>query len=241
MIQETAVIERDSQFRRGIQAGLSIAIGYMPIAMTYGLLAKTTGLSLFETFAMSIFVFAGAAQFIALNMIALGAGAFEMIFTTFIVNIRHMLMTASINEKAMDDPPILKAFYAFGVTDETFAVSATREGKLSAPFMFGVNLIAYSSWVSFSGIGFLVGASLPSVLQESMGIALYAMFVGLLVPSLKKHRKFVVLAGAAAILNSIFTALQLSTGWAIVLATLLSATGVELLSKDGPEFKEEDV
>lgn len=235
MIPEVQSVEskKGEPFKQGIQSGVSIAIGYMPIALTYGLLAKATGLSLFETLAMSLFVFAGASQFIALNLIAVSAGAFEMIFTTFLVNLRHMLMTATIGERAESDPKWMKALYAYGVTDETFAVAATRGGKLSAFYMFGLNLTAYMSWVTFSGVGYVAGASLPQTLQESMGIALYAMFIGLLVPSLKKAGKFVVLASTAALLNSLFTLFHVSAGWGIVLSTLLAATSVECFYRLG--------
>lgn len=219
-----------TEFRRGLQEGMSIAIGYAPIALTYGLLAKTTGLTLFETVLMSLVLYAGASQYIALNMFALGTGAAEMILTTFIVNIRHFLMSASLNEKVEEEIPWKKAIYAFGVTDETFSVAATKTETVSTGYLFGLNLIAYMSWVVFSGVGFGIGSGLPQVLQESMAIALYAMFIGLLVPSLKKSVKVACLALLAAVFNSIFVFSEIiSKGWAIVVATLLSAILVEIV------------
>ncbi|MBW8349684.1 AzlC family ABC transporter permease [Bacillus sp. IITD106] len=219
-----------TEFRRGLQEGVSIAIGYAPIALTYGLLAKTTGLTLFETVLMSLVLYAGASQYIALNMFALGTGAAEMILTTFIVNIRHFLMSASLNEKVEAEVPWKKAVYAFGVTDETFSVAATKTETVATGYLFGLNLIAYTSWVVFSGIGFGIGAGLPQVLQESMAIALYSMFIGLLVPSLKKSMKVACLALLAAVFNSIFVFSEIiSKGWAIVVATLLSAILVEMI------------
>ncbi|MCR2821038.1 AzlC family ABC transporter permease [Lederbergia panacisoli] len=217
-----------TEFRRGLQEGMSIAIGYSPIALTFGLLAKTTGLTLFETILMSLVLYAGASQYIALNMFALGTGAVEMILTTFIVNIRHFLMSASLNEKVEEDVPWKKAIYAFGVTDETFSVAATKTDTVSTGYLFGLNIIAYMSWVIFSGVGFGIGAGLPQVLQESMAVALYAMFIGLLVPSLKKSMKVACLALLAAAFNSIFVFSEMmSKGWAIVISTLLSAILVE--------------
>lgn len=231
----TVIAKKYSNFRHGVQDGISIGIGYMPIALTFGLLAKSTGLSLGETVIMSLLVFAGASQYISLNLIALGTSSVAIIITTFIVNIRHFLMTASLNEKVDKDHPLIKAFYAFGVTDETFSVAATKEGKVSSSYMFGLIVISYGSWVINSGVGHVVGASLPEVLQESMAIALYAMFVGLLVPSLKRQRKVVFLAGIAAILNSIFTYIFPAnwSGWAIITATIISAIGIEIILKFG--------
>jgi 4-azaleucine resistance transporter AzlC len=217
-----------SDFKRGFQAGISIAIGYFPIALTFGLLAKTTGLSIIETVLMSMIVFAGASQYISLSLLTLGTGIFEIVLTTFIVNIRHLLMAASLNEKVDEDRTFYKAIYSFGITDETFSVAATKEGSVSTGYIFGVISVSYASWVVNSGVGHLVGASLPETLQESMTVALYAMFIGLLVPSLKKSMKAIFLASLAAVFNIIFTFAELlSTGWAIVMATILSAMIVE--------------
>jgi 4-azaleucine resistance transporter AzlC len=222
-----ASVANDSEFGEGLKAGISIAVGYMPVALTFGLLARTTGLTLYEAVLMSVLVFAGAAQYITLSLIAIGTGAFEIIFTIFIVNIRHLLMSASINEKVEEDTPWKKAVYAFGITDETFTVSATKVGRLTTGYMFGLCLISYSSWVLFTGGGYIAGATLPGVVQQGMSVALYAMFIGLLIPSAKKSRKVLFLAALAALFNSFLTFAQFSTGWAIVLATLLSSIIVE--------------
>ncbi len=231
-----------SDFRHGLQGGISIAIGYLPVALTFGLLARTTGLSLLETFLMSLLVFAGAAQYISLSLLAVGTGMIEIILTTFIVNIRHFLMSASLSEKLEEDRLFKKLFYAFGITDETFTVISVKEGKVKTGFAFGVILISYGSWVINSGVGYLIGEILPEFLQASMTIALYAMFVGLLVPSMKKSVKVAFLAVIAGMLNSVllfFT--SLTNGWSIVTATLMSAVIVEfvaMVKKKGGEAVE---
>ncbi|MFZ7945281.1 AzlC family ABC transporter permease [Neobacillus sp. 19] len=226
---DLAIDRESSEFKKGIHAGISIGIGYFPIALTFGLLAKTSGLSIYETVFMSIIVFAGASQYISLSLIAYGTGILEIILTTFIVNIRHFLMSATLNEKSEEDHLFNKIFYSFGITDETFSVAATREGKVSTGFMLGLNSVAYVSWVVWSGIGHLIGASLPQTLQESMGVALYAMFIGLLVPSMKKSVKVIFLAVLGAVFNSIFTLGNImAQGWSIVTATLLSAIIIEI-------------
>ncbi|MFD1708038.1 AzlC family ABC transporter permease [Siminovitchia sediminis] len=217
-----------SQFRLGFQDGVSIAIGYAPISFTYGLLAKTSGLSMLEAVLMSVIVFAGASQYMALSMFAMGTGMLEVIMTTFIVNIRHLLMAASLNEKVEHETTWKKAIYAFGITDETFSVAATKAGKVSTGYLYGMISLAYVSWVMFSTMGYGVGANLPKVLQESMTIALYAMFIGLLVPSMKKSTKVMFLALLAAVFNSIFVFADImAAGWSIITATLLSSVLIE--------------
>lgn len=229
-MEEVVSVRSSSEFRKGIQAGVSIGIGYFPIALTFGLLAKTTGLTVTETVLMSLIVFAGASQYISLSLLTLGTGLFEIVLTTFIVNIRHFLMSASLNENVEKESTGLKMLYSFGITDETFSVAALREEKVTTGFLFGVITVSYSSWVINSGLGHIIGASLPQTLQESMSVALYAMFIGLLVPSMKRSVKVVFLAVIAACFNTIFTMTEmLSTGWSIVSATLLSAIIVEVV------------
>lgn len=225
---ETTVAAQ-SEFKDGLAAGTGIAIGYVPAALTYGLLAKSAELTFIETMSLSIFVFAGAAQYIALSLITIGTGVFEIVLTTFILNIRHFLMSAALNEKAEEEAMWKKAAYSFGVTDETFSVAAMKSGSIHSSFMAGLILISYSSWVLGSGLGFVAGNAMPPVVQESMGIALYAMFIGLLVPSLKTSLKAVILAVTAAVLNCIFTySGALSSGWAIIISTLIASISIEV-------------
>ncbi len=223
------------EFSDGLKAGTSIAIGYFPIALTFGLLAKTTGLSLLEATAMSIFVFAGASQYIALSLITVGVAPVVIVLNTFVVNIRHFLMTAALNEKMEPDDRWKKALYAFGITDETFSVLATQKNhKITTSFAVGVILIAYGSWVVFTSVGHLIGANLPQFLQAAMSIALYAMFIGLLVPSMRGNRKVISLALIAGAINSLFYFTEwLSTGWAIMVSTLASAIFIEWISRKG--------
>ena len=218
-------------FMNGIRAGLSIAIGYFPIALTFGLLAKTSGLSMWEATAMSMFVFAGAAQYISLTLITTGVDPILIVLNTFVVNIRHFLMTASLNEKMQPDARWKKAIYAFGVTDESFSVLATqKQERIRTSFAAGVISISYGSWVVFTALGHVIGANLPAFLQAAMSIALYAMFVGLLVPSMKGNRKVALLALFGAVIHSaLYWSGLLSTGWAILVATLGSAILVEIL------------
>src|SRR6056297_3883902 len=226
-------------FLQGIQAGLTIAIGYMPIALAFGLLAKNTGISLLHTVGMSLFVFAGASQFMALGLLALGTGTVEIIFSTFIVNIRHMLMSMSINEKAVPESNLRKMVYAFGITDEVFAVASTREGAVGSHYLYGLSLMAYSSWVINSGIGYAAGTALPPAFQQGMSIALYAMFIGLLLPSVKKYRKALFLAGTAALLNAGLVTF-FPAGWAIIGATIGAVGLLELVQSSRKDRTKED-
>ena len=219
-----------SDFTSGLKAGVSIAIGYFPVAVTFGLLSKSSGLTLAETLSMSLIVYAGAAQYIALNLLSLGIGIAEIILATFILNSRHFLMSASIQARSSKEPLWKKMMYAYWITDETFSVASLKSGRITAGFMFGLGGIAYGSWAISTLLGYLFGASLPEVLKESMGIALYAMFIALLVPPMSKSRKILVLALSGAGFNFLFTYFGLlSTGWSLIVSALSASVGVEWL------------
>ncbi|NLK00784.1 MAG: AzlC family ABC transporter permease [Clostridia bacterium] len=217
----------------GLADALPIGLGYGPVAMAYGLLAKSAGLTLIQCVAMSIIVFAGASQFMALNLIAVGIGIGEIVLATFLINLRHLLMSMSISEKLLALNRGIRACIAFGVTDESFAVSSIRGGKLSTGYMLGLEILSYGFWVAGSGVGYMAGEVLPPMLQTSMGIALYAMFIGLLIPSAKKSKKVLTLAVLAALLNSVF-GLFLTGGWPMIAATIIASLGVAVvLPEDG--------
>ncbi|WP_010093771.1 AzlC family ABC transporter permease [Ornithinibacillus scapharcae] len=222
-----------SVFKRGLAVGFPIMLGYIPIAITYGVLAKQSGLSLLELTFMSVFVFAGASQFMGANMIALGAGAVEIIIATFVLNFRHFVMSLSFMNRMRPVALKWKLPLSMGLTDETFAVSSLHpeEAKEEKGYLFygALTLVAYISWVVGSFLGGVLGEVIPEALSQSMGVALYAMFIGLLVPSVKKEFRVGLIAIIAMLINVI--CLQfMSSGWAIVAGTVLGGfSGVFLL------------
>ena len=122
---------------RGVRTAIPILIGYFPAAMTFGLIAKNMDIDLVHACLMSIMVFAGASQFMALNLIASGIATVEIVIATLLMNFRHFLMTASLSSKLQEGSRFLPVI-AFGVTDETFAIASTREQKLSSGFLIRI-------------------------------------------------------------------------------------------------------
>lgn len=217
----------------GILAGIPVFIGYFPIAVTFGLLAVSVKITLAETFSFSVIVFAGASQFVGLNMIKGGIGAGEIVLTTFLLNFRHFLMSASISSRASFSRGVLP-FIAFGITDETFSVASMEKGDLTESYMLGLNFTAYSGWVAGTVAGFIAGDFLPAVLQESISICLYAMFVAILIPAVRKSYRAGVIALAAGICNSLLAYFSLfGSGWNIVISILAaSAAGLILFREE---------
>lgn len=230
-VAERVLIERHTSHRikmiqKGFLTGLPIMFGYLPIAITFGVLASQSGMNIMELTAMSVFVYAGAAQFMGANMIALGAGSIEIILATFVLNFRHFVMSLSFmnRSKALDIK--WKAPLSLGLTDESFSVASlhTKEAneKNGAYFYAGLMLTAYLSWVLGSVLGGVLGDVIPESLSMSMGIALYAMFIALLIPSVKVEVRYGIIAVLAMIFNYIFS-IQMAQGWAIICSTLLAS------------------
>ncbi|GAA0439672.1 AzlC family ABC transporter permease [Lentibacillus halophilus] len=225
-----------SMIRKGIGVGFPIMLGYLPIAITYGVLAKQSGMSLTDLTLMSVMVFAGASQFMGANMIAVGAGAMEIIIATFVLNFRHFVMSMSFMNRLRTLNLKWKAPLSLGLTDETFAVSSLHtkeaESDKGAYFYAAIILTAYVAWIGGSFLGGVLGDIIPAPLSQSMGIALYAMFIGLLIPSVKKEWRVGLIAVIAMLINTVFSQFT-SDGWAIVAGTVLGGwSGVFLLKED---------
>lgn len=212
------------QKKDALKAGIPIFIGYFPAAVAFGILAKGCGISLLECFLFSAVVFAGASQFIALNLLMTGTGPVGIILTTLLVNFRHFLMSAYLSTRLGETAKKYYFLIAFGVTDEVFSVLSFTPGKLTKAFVFTLQVSAYSGWVSGTIAGYMLGGFMPHVLTESMGVALYALLLAILLPEIKASHKALVLAVASGVLNSILIKLDaLPNGWSIIVCILVIA------------------
>ncbi len=212
----------NKEIDKAVRAGIPIFIGYFPAAVAFGILAKGCNLTLVECVMFSAIVFAGASQFIALNLMMTGMGPGGIVLTTLLVNFRHFLMSASLSKRLEKVEKHYLAAMAFGITDETFSVLSFTRGDLSKTFVFALELSAYSGWVSGTVCGYLAGGFLPDILTESMGVALYALLLAILLPEVKQSTRAWVLASASALLNySLVKADLLPSGWSIVICIVL--------------------
>lgn len=227
--------EKQHPLIQGIKAGGPVAIGYIPIAIAFGALALKANMSVGEAIAMSFIVFAGASQFMAASMLLAGAGAAQIILATFFVNMRHLIMSMAVNERLKGVPKLQKAGLAFGVTDESFALitlqGSQQDEPLSAAYAAGLMGVAYLSWAAGTAIGALGAQAIPATVSTGMTVGLYAMFIGLLVPHMRKSMRISLIAIASMLLNSALNSFM-EPGWAIVSATVLAALlGVFILKE----------
>jgi 4-azaleucine resistance transporter AzlC len=208
---------------RGVRTAIPILIGYVPAAMTFGLIAKNMQISLLHAGLMSVMVFAGASQFMALNLIRSGIAMGEIVIATLLMNFRHFLMSASLSSKLERGARVLP-IVAFGITDETFAIASTRNDRLSTSFLIGLESTAYFGWIAGTVVGHNLGRVLPDAIQRSLGIALYALFIAILVPAVKRSCRAAVIALLSAGCHVLLSQIGVvSSGWNIIIAILVGA------------------
>ncbi|TGE34315.1 AzlC family ABC transporter permease [Desulfosporosinus sp. Sb-LF] len=205
MKSETSV-EVNKGFTYGLRQSLTIVIGYAPVAVTFGILASQYGLAVWEAGLMSIFVYAGASQFIAIEMIHQGATVWMIGLTTLIINIRHLLMSLSAVPFFPERTLPWSLGLAQGLTDETFVLNTkilkdVHEEETRRRVMLGINLGSFSSWVIFTILGGVIGKWLP-IQFSGFQFALLALFIILTTTSLSKKNYMTYLL--AAILAIVF-------------------------------------
>jgi len=231
------VFKSNSHVVQGIQAGLPIFLGYFPIAIAFGALAVQAQLNWMEAVLMSLIVFAGASQFVGVSMFLAGAGAAQIIATTFFLNLRHLIMSLAVNDQMRHFSGEWKGFLSFFITDETFALLTLGGGKdrlesRTPGYMAGLMITAYLGWVTGTAVGGLGASFIPPEITTAMSVGLYGLFIGLLVPPARKSLSFAGIAISSMIMNWGF-GFFVDTGWSIVLATILAAAlGIILIKED---------
>lgn len=209
-----------SAFRRT----LPVILGYVPVGFAYGVLAMKNGFSPVNAILMSLIVFAGSAQLIAVGLVGAGAPALSVIATTFIVNLRHLLMAASL-------APFLRrwkkrelAWFGYELTDETFALHSVRfhKGNTEKIETFCINAFAQASWVGGTWLGVVAGGAITDIRPLGLDYALPAMFIALVVAQVKDKTHIFVGLASAALSLALFGAGV--TQWNVILATLAGAT-----------------
>lgn len=213
------------RFRNGAREVLPIVFGYVPIGLAYGILGVTAGLPVWAILMMSVVVYAGSAQFIAVSLLSQGASVVSLVATTFLVNLRNLLYSSALSPRFERMNGLRLAWLAAEITDESFVMTAraadARGGRLPFGFVAGLNMTAQSAWVAGTALGAFSGPLVGDPARYGLDYALVAMFIGLL--ALQVHRKREVMiasvAGAASLLLHL-----LGAGMAgVVAATILAA------------------
>ena len=221
-----------NEFIRGLKRGFPICLGYFPVSFTFGLIAVKMGFTPAQATLISLTNMASAGQFAGIRLIEGGAAYIELVVTTFIINLRYFLMSLSLSQKVNPDMPFYKrAVMAYCITDEVFALSAMEPDEVTFPFFGGLMITPIIGWTTGTLVGAVASELLSPMVQGCMGIALYCMFIAIIIPPARKSRKVALAVVVAAALSCIFKYVPginvLSQvgggGWAIITAAILGA------------------
>ena len=213
-------------FLTGLKDGIPIALGYLSVSFGFGILAAGTGLTAAEALIISAANLTSAGQVAGVGIIAAGGSLWEMVLTQLVINVRYSLMALSLSQKldtSFRTPQRL--LVSFGITDEIFAVSHSKEGRLIPRYMYGLILISFLGWTIGTWLGAAAGDILPAALTDAMGIMLYGMFVAIVLPEARGNRGILAVAAAAALVSIVFRYVltAVSGGFAVILSAVAAA------------------
>ena len=176
-------------YLKGIKNGMPICLGYLAVSFTFGIMAKGAGLTTLEAVVLSLTNLTSAGQFAGLGIITAGSSLLEMALAQLIINLRYCLMSCSLSQKLDHKMPLFHRFLmAYGVTDEIFGVSVCHPGTLSPFYSYGLMSAAVPGWTLGTLLGALSGSLLPERLLNALGVALYGMFLAIIVPPARENR-----------------------------------------------------
>ena len=227
-------MNKKNWYKKGLRDGVPICLGYFAVSFAFGIQAAELPLSPLEAGILSLTNLTSAGQFAGLSVIASAGSLLEMALVQLVINLRYLLMSTALSQK-LDEKTGLgpRLLIAYGVTDEIFGVSITSEGKLSPFYSCGLITVSAAGWTGGTVLGAAAGAILPGRVISALGIALYGMFLAIILPPARKDRALLWVILAAAGLSTLFYFLPalkgLDSGMTIILITVAVAAFAAIL------------
>lgn len=217
-----------NEFIGGCKKGMPIALGYFPVAFSFGVLVASSGLPLGLATLISLTNLTSSGQFAGISLILANASYLEIAATLLMINARYFLMSLSLSQKIDQNMNTLqRMIISFGITDETFGIASIQQETLTFRFMLGFILLPIIGWTSGTLVGETLMNVLPPVLQSAMGIALYGMFLAIIIPASGKSRAILEVVMISAFISIIFYYVSffddMSSGLKLILATMTGA------------------
>ena len=216
-------------FKEGIRDGIPIGLGYFAVSFSLGIMAKLAGLDPVMGFISSFVNSASAGQYALYTAIAGASTIAELALATLIINARYLLMSCALSQKF--DPKekmIHRLLIGFWVTDELFGISIARKGKITPAYNYGAILVASPLWCLGTALGIIAGNILPASLVSALSVALYGMFIAIVIPPARKNATIAVMVSVSFILSYAATKIpgicSLSDGSRTILLTVMIAT-----------------
>ena len=178
-----------NSFKKGLKDGLPICIGYFPVSFAFGIFAVENGLTILQAFLISVTNLTSAGQLAAVPIISGGGTLIELAVSQLVINSRYSLMSVSLGQKLSSKVKLFERMaIAFGNTDEIFAVSVSNNGEVGSKYMYGVIALPVLGWTSGTLLGAIAGNVLPPIISAALGVAIYGMFIAIVVPVAKKEK-----------------------------------------------------
>lgn len=238
-VQAVASKSRSSQFFQGIRDGISICLGYFSVAFAFGIFAVSGGLTPTETILISAANVTSAGQLAAVPVMLSGGTLFELALSQFVINLRYCLMSISLSQKLDDSIRLPHRFLiAFVNTDEVFAVASAKE-SVSRQYMFGLILTPYLGWTAGTAVGAFAGNVMPAIVITALGIAIYGMFIAIVVPPARDDRHILFCVCLSVALSCLFRFVPflagVQTGFVVILCSVSAAAVTAALFPIGEE------
>lgn len=233
--------EKRTSFVRGIRDGIPICLGYFAVAIALGITARTAGLTAFQAGLASFLTNASAGQYAGFTVIAENGTYLEMAIMILVANARYLLMSCALTQKLRPETGLLpRMLIGFDVTDEIFGVSIAQPGYLSPWYTYGVIVAALPGWCSGTALGVVMGNILPDSVVSALSVALYGMFLAVIIPPARKNRIIAGLVLVSMLLSLVADLLPflsgISSGTKIIILTVVISAAAALLFpvKDAP-------
>ncbi len=215
-----------NELLNGIKDGIPICLGYFSVSMAFGIAAAKGGIPAWAATLTSLANVTSAGQFAGINIMTALGSFIELAITTLIINMRYFLMSLSVSQKVDSSMKLWQRFLvSFGITDEIFAVSMRHSRPLTAAYMAGLIITPVLGWTAGTTVGAVATKVMPVALSSAMGIALYAMFIAIIIPPARKNVKVMTAVLASIGASLIFTYApilkNISSGWAIIIITII--------------------
>ena len=215
-------------FKNGFRDGIAVGLGYFAVSFTFGMASAANGLSVWQAVLISLTNVTSAGQFSGLEIIAASGTYVEIALTQLIINLRYCLMSFSLSQKLDRSAPSWhRYFMAYSVTDEIFALDASQTGLLSPVYHYGITSVAVPGWVLGTLVGAISGNILPAFVISALGVAIYGMFLAIIIPTAKKDHAVLLVVLSAMGLSFLFAVLpglkKITSGFVIILTTVIVA------------------
>lgn len=194
-------------FQKGLIDGIPIGLGYLSVSFAFGIFAVNSGLSAAEAALVSMTCLTSAGQLAAVPIMTGGGGLLELIISQIVINLRYSLMSISLSQKLGDDVTMADRFaIAFFNTDEIFAVASGQPGLVSRWYFYGLGVMPWIGWSGGTITGALAGNILPAAVTNALGVAIYGMFIAIVVPAARQERGVALCVAIAVCLSCLFAA-----------------------------------